>query len=286
MNDFDKDTLKDSIRRDIHDQIHDEIHERFRGRMRGGRLRGRIRRDWDRTDGPFHGIIWGGIVCAVGIVLLLDHLGVISAGNLWRFWPLIVVVAGVVNLTQPGKLFWGALLIVVGVLFQLDSLHIIHFRWAELWPLAVIAAGLMMVWGSIESRRHRVSSPDAKNTMNATSVFGGVERRITAQDFRFGSVSAVFGGVELDFHGAEIDGEEAVMEVNVIFGGVEIRVPDHWHVEARNQPLFGGYSDVTRGAANNSGTGPGAGSGVGPTSSKKTLVITGQVLFGGIEVKN
>jgi len=175
---------------------------------------------------------------------------------------------------------------VVGVLFQLDSLHIIHFRWAELWPLAVIAAGLMMVWGSIESRRHRVSSPDAKNTMNATSVFGGVERRITAQDFRFGSVSAVFGGVELDFHGAEIDGEEAVMEVNVIFGGVEIRVPDHWHVEARNQTLFGGYSDVTRGAANNSGTGPGAGSGVGPTSSKKTLVITGQVLFGGIEVKN
>ena len=114
--------------------------------------------------------------------------------------------------------------------------------------------------------------------MNATSVFGGVERRITAQDFRFGSVSAVFGGVELDFHGADIDGEEAVMEVNVIFGGVEIRVPDHWHVEARNQTLFGGYSDSTRGAVNNSGA--------GPTSSKKTLVITGQVLFGGIEVKN
>jgi DUF4097 and DUF4098 domain-containing protein YvlB len=114
--------------------------------------------------------------------------------------------------------------------------------------------------------------------MNATAVFGGVERRITARDFRFGRVSAVFGGVELDFHGADIEGEEAVMEVNAIFGGVEIRVPDHWNVEARNQTLFGGYSDTTRAAANPSAsdTAPG----------KKLLVITGQVLFGGIEVKN
>jgi hypothetical protein len=91
---------------------------------------------------------------------------------------------------------------------------IVHFRWAEIWPLAVIAAGLMMVWGSIESRRRRISSPDGKSTMNATSVFGGVERRITAQDFRYGGVSAVFGGIELDFHGAEIDGEEAALELN------------------------------------------------------------------------
>ena len=273
MNDFDKDSLKDSIDRDIHDEIHDRI----RGRIRG-QLRGRIRRNWDRSGGPFHGIIWGGVVCVVGIVLLLDHMGWISAGDLWRFWPMIVIVAGLINVMQPGKLFWGALLVVVGTLLQLDSLHIIRFRWAEVWPLAVIAAGLMMIWGSIESRRRRISAPNGQDTMNATSVFGGVERRITAQDFRFGSVSAVFGGVELDFHGADIDGEEAVMEVNVIFGGVEIRVPDHWHVEARNQTLFGGYSDSTRGALNNSGA--------GPTSSKKTLVITGQVLFGGIEVKN
>jgi predicted membrane protein len=269
MTDFDKDSQHDPMHRDLHDQIRDQIRNR---------VRSQVRRSIHGPAGTYQGIFWGGAICVVGIILLLDHMGLVSAGDLWRFWPLLVIVAGAINLTQPGKRPWGAFLIVVGLLFQLDSLNLIHFRWAELWPLAIIAAGLMMIWGSIEARRRRANFPDSQSTMNATSVFGGVERRITARDFRFGRVSAVFGGVELDFHGADIDGDEAVMEVNAIFGGVEIRVPDHWNVEARNQTLFGGYSDTTRGAANPS---------EGATSlSKKLLVITGQVLFGGIEVKN
>ena len=87
--------------------------------------------------------------------------------------------------------------------------------------------------------------------MNATSVFGGVERRITTQDFRFASISAIFGGVELDFHSAEIDGEEGVLEINVVFGGVEIRVPGHWHVERRATTRCSGATrTTTRGTAN------------------------------------
>ena len=71
--------------------------------------------------------------------------------------------------------------------------------------------------------------------------------------------------------------KKRVMDINVIFGGVEIRVPDHWRVEARNQTLFGGYTDTTRGTGNPSGQ---------RHRHQETLVITGQVLFGGIEVKN
>jgi predicted membrane protein len=90
-------------------------------------------------------------------------------------------------------------------------------------------------------------------------------------------VNAVFGGVELDFHGAEIEGNEATIEVNAVFGGVEIRVPDNWRVEARNQTVFGGYTDTTRSAVR------GADGTAVPT---KTLFITGSVVFGGVEVKN
>jgi predicted membrane protein len=261
MTDFDKDSLRDSIHRDIHDRIHDRIHGK---------------RDGSRPD-ALSGVFLGGAICLVGVILLLDHMGLISAGNLWRFWPLLVVVAGAVNLAEPGKRPWGAFLILVGVLFQLDNLGIIRFRWAELWPLAIIAAGAMMVWGSIKARRFKTGVSAGMNSMNATSVFGGVERRVSVRDFKYGSVSAVFGGVELDFRDAEMEGAEAVMEINVIFGGVEIRVPDHWRVEARNQTLFGGYTDSTRGT----GKAPD-----GSVPSNKTLVITGQVLFGGIEVQN
>ena len=260
MTDFDKDSLKDSIRRDIHDRIADRI------------------RDKAARHPPAQGMILGATVCVVGVILMLDHMGVVQAGNLWRFWPMLLVVAGVVNLTEPGKQAWGALLLVIGVLFQLDNLGFIHFRIADLWPLAIITAGVMMIWGSLKARQFKTKVGGAANSMNATSIFGGVERRVGVKDFKYGSVSAVFGGVELDFRDAEMEGEEAVMDVNVMFGGVEIRVPDHWRVEARNQTMFGGYTDATRGTGNPP---PGA-----AVTGPKTLVITGQVLFGGIEVKN
>jgi len=261
MMDFDKDSLKDSIHRDIHDRIQDRIQGKFNRR---------------RPDAS-SGIFLGAVISIIGVIVLLDHLGLISAGNLWRFWPLLLVVAGMVNLMESGKQIWGALLVVVGLLFQLDNLGIIHFRLGDLWPLAIIAAGVMMIWGSFKARRLKTSVFGGSNSMNATSVFGGVERRVSVRDFKYGSVSAVFGGVELDFRDAEMEAEEAVMEINVIFGGVEVRVPDHWRIEARNQTLFGGYTDTTRGYTNAPG---------GPVTSSKTLVITGQVLFGGIEVKN
>jgi predicted membrane protein len=267
MNDFDKDSLRDSIHRDIHDRIRDQIHDRLGNRPYR----------YNRPASTTHGIVWGGAICIVGIMLLLDRMGLVSADHLWRFWPMLMIVAGAINLTQPGKRQWGAFLVVLGALFQLSSLNILHLQWSELWPVMIIAAGAMMIWNSIETRRRRARFPDSENTMNATAVFGGVERRITAQDFQFGGVNAVFGGVELDFHGAEIEGNEATIEVNAVFGGVEIRVPDNWRVEARNQTVFGGYTDTTRSAVR------GADGTAVPT---KTLFITGSVVFGGVEVKN
>ena len=242
------------------------------------RIKERVQRKLNRgRGGTEHGIVWGAVVSLIGIILLLDHLGIVSAHQLWRFWPMLIVVAGVVNFTQRGKRPWGAFLMVVGVLFQLDSLAIIRFHWADLWPLAIIAAGLMMIWGSIESRRLApLAGADGQTGMNATAIFGGIERRISVRDFRWGRASSVFGGMELDFHDADIEGNEAVLEVNAIFGGAEIRVPETWRVESRSQTLFGGYTDETR---------------VAPTldanaSPRKTLIITGTILFGGVEIKN
>jgi predicted membrane protein len=271
MNEWDKDPER--AREAFRANLRDKIRARAAGHAR-----------WRGHDSFQHGVIWGGIICAIGVILLLDHLGMVSADRLWRFWPLLIVFAGVVNLfSQTGGRAWGGLLIVVGTFFQLDSLGIIRFHWGDLWPLAIIAAGVMMIWGSIESRRVRAAvagstgDPNTLNTMNATAVFGGIERRISVRDFRGGRVTAVFGGIELDFRDADIEGDEAVLEVNAIFGGAEIRVPDHWKVEQRGQTLFGGYTDSTRLSAV-------AADGNAP--SKRTLLITGSILFGGVEVTN
>jgi len=108
------------------------------------------------------------------------------------------------------------------------------------------------------------------------AVFGGIERRVTSQDFQGGHINAIFGGVEIDLTDANMQAEEATLEINAIFGGVEIRVPETWQVAFRGTPIFGGIADKTR---------------VGRTTDpsdrrRKVLVLTGTVIFGGVEIKN
>jgi predicted membrane protein len=226
---------------------------------------------------PLSGLIWGVIVALVGVVILLDNMGIIEARHLYRYSPSLLILAGILNLGSRSSRIFGIILILAGALFQLGALGIGHFTWGTLWALIFIAVGLSIIWGSIEGRTRRPpSAGETSNTMNAVAVFSGVERRISSQDFQFGRVMAIFGGAEIDLRQAGIQQETAELEVNAIFGGAEIRVPDSWQVVSRGQFVFAGFSDKTRDVSTVDLSNP----------NRKTLVISGISLFGGVEIKN
>jgi len=265
---------------DLHDQIHRSIHSslprddekqesRSRPMVVGIALRGRGR----------GGVVTGGILMLIGLVFLLDHLGIISIGNPWRFWPMLLVLTGVMNFMSQRRA-WGALLMFAGVVLQLNQLGITHFGWAALWPMMLIAFGLFVMWGSFQWGSKPVASTsaagDPRTTLNEAVVFGGLERRMTSQDFQGGDITAIFGGVELDLTEANMQANEATLAITAIFGGVEVRVPPTWQVAFRGAPIFGGVEDKTRTARVDDPANP----------NLKTLVITGAVIFGGLEIKN
>jgi predicted membrane protein len=270
----------DKFREDLRDRIHEDI----RSRLRTSRPGGMQVHLGDRTGG-----MWAGVVLVlIGTTILLDHLGIISVDRVWRFWPLILIVAGGARFIENrcNRLF-SALLMVVGALLLLGNLGYLRFTWAEVWPLILIAAGVSMIWG--RSLTNRIQAPAARtegtetagktsdpNAVNATALFGGVERRITINNFKSGVVSATFGGIELDFRGADIEGEEAVLYIEAIFGGIELVVPERWIVVYEGQSIFGGYNDETRQPLPDL---PG-------TPARKRLILRGQALFGGITIKN
>lgn len=263
---------------DLHDEIHSTINDSLnrKSRNRGARrpmvvgiaLGGRGR----------SGVATGAILILVGVAFLLDHMGYISIGYLWRFWPLLIVVAGIVNFIWNHRA-WGILLMLAGAVLQLNQLGITHFGWAQFWPMILIGIGILVLWGALEGKKRPVFSgspeTDPRTTLNEAVVFGGLERRMTSQDFRGGEVTTIFGGVELDLSEANMQAEEATLAVTAIFGGVEIRVPPTWQVVFRGAPIFGGIEDKTRTARVQD-----------PTANLKSLVITGAVIFGGLELKN
>jgi len=275
-NKFDANKFSD----DLHDRIHRDIHDGVKtGAEDQGKQCGPIGAAIHVGRRGPSGLFWGAFLVLGGVALLLDHMGIISVDRLWRFWPLLLVCAGIPNFMSRERRLWGILLITGGVLFQLNELGIGHFRWNDIWPMLLIATGLMLMWGAIEARRRPSSPPgggDPRTTLNEVAIFGGIERRVTSQDFQGGHINAVFGGVEIDLTDANMQAEEATLEINAIFGGVELRVPEAWQVAFRGTPIFGGIADKTlrRGSLRPA---------VLPT---RVLVLTGAVIFGGVEIKN
>ena len=224
------------------------------------------------------GLIGGTVVVLVGVVFLLDNLGIVSFGHLFHFWPMILVLVGLGAMTTQQERVKGAVLIVLGAVFELDALGVAHLHWSTLWPLAIIAAGLMVMWTTLEARRLGVVAGDPRTSLNEFALFGGVERRITTQDFKGGVLTAIFAGIEIDLRQAAITADTIELTVNAIFGGCEIRVPENWEIIAHGQGIFGAYVDSTK----SRDLPPEAFAG----TSRKALILQGVAFFGGVEIKS
>lgn len=73
------------------------------------------------------------------------------------------------------------------------------------------------------------------------AIFGGKELLSTATAFRGGSMLAWFGGIAVDLREAQL-APEAHLSVHAIFGGIAIKVPPSWQVEARVRSFGGGVA--------------------------------------------
>src|SRR5262245_47681342 len=93
-------------------------------------------------------VILGLAVMFAGLVLALDSLGFIEAGNIFRFWPLIIVAVGVVKWISPLPQKMSAFIwIVAGVAFLLVSLGRMSF--GGVWALVLFLVGANIAWKSL-----------------------------------------------------------------------------------------------------------------------------------------
>ena len=221
-----------------------------------------------RDRGP---VIGGVVFIVAGLFLLMEKLGWIPGGFVLHFWPMIFVLIGLVKVIYAGGRPTGVVLIALGIFLQLQQIGIIHLNFWDLWPVLIIIAGVGMLWQALVKEGPAISSNEQ---FDAVYIFGGGERRVNTSRYRGGRLFAMFGGYKVDFYHADFEGSQAVLEANAVFGGGEIRVPEHWLVSVQGMGIFGAYEDKTRHFQPD------------PSKPTKTLVIKGVAIFGGIEVKN
>jgi predicted membrane protein len=229
-------------------------------------------------------LVLGLAIALFGVVLVLDRLNLAIASQVLRFWPAVIIAIGALLFVQSRRVGGGANGIVVmgiGGWLLLNSLGVVQVRFWELfWPLVLIAIGTALVMQTL-GRRSIGTAEESDDTLSIFAVLSGVKRASGAARFRGGEVTVFMGGGQIDLRQATIPrGEEAVINIVAVIGGLEIAVPASWTIATPLVPVMGGVEDKRL---------PALPEAVGITAGNLApprLVLRGFVMMGGVQIKN
>lgn len=217
-------------------------------------------------------LLFGTWLAIVGVVFTLDNVGLVDARDWLRWWPVLLVVLGagfLITASRGAEVAAGILWMVVGGAFLLDRLDILPVNVFDLWPLALVGFGIVMVTRALRPRGSTIG--DESSTVHAFAMMSGVTRKTATVAFEGGNLTAIMGGVEVDLRNARMVKQQAVIDCFAFWGGIDLKVPPGWVVHGRVWPFMGGFEDKTTPPL--------------PEDVQGELVITGWAIMGGIAVK-
>ncbi|HLH05196.1 MAG TPA: LiaF domain-containing protein [Bryobacteraceae bacterium] len=227
-----------------------------------------------------------------GVLLFLANLGLLPAFNFWSLWPLFPLAVGVGRLTtdRSAARARGVFLIFIGAFFLALNFGWIHFHTNNenwIFALILIGVGFLALMNVLDSARGihprralgtniwRRGEMDHDSIVADVAVLGSVKRKMDSSNFRGGDLTSILGSIEIDLRPATIAPNPeatAVLNATAIFGGIKVRVPQHWRVKMRGVSVLGNFEDKT--LPPNTGL------------SAPALVITGWSVFGSVEIED
>ena len=255
----------------------------------------------------------GVLILTVGVVLLLQRMGVFFPG--WLFsWPMFLIVIGLIVLVKHRfRSGFGFFMILLGGVFivKREYPHLVDMSYAI--PIGLILLGFyLMVYkknyrgdgfeGSYPSKPRKNKDPFSTGNVQSNyqrpeeSDEDKVDTTIGSQFVDNGDVlhsQALFCGIQKrvlskNFYGGKISTyfggtdidlsqadivETAYLNIDVAFGGVKLIVPPHWELKIDVTNIFAGIEDKRMYPQSAS-------------SSSKVMVIKGSIIFGGLEIKS
>jgi len=213
------------------------------------------------------------ILIGLGLLFLVKLLGINIIGPIVSQWHIGLILLGIallLNASPKQNRTMPYILMGLGALFFLKSIHFFHFSFGGLIvPIILLAAGFHYL-GS----RKKGNDPGNENSVDAMSFLSGVEYKTHSTNLAGGSVTSILGGADINLSDADIDGDHMELHVLALMGGVEIKVPLHWQVNSRAIPILGGVANEASCLAEKL------------NMKKKTLIVKGIAIMGGISIKN
>lgn len=209
-------------------------------------------------------LIIGLTLMALGIVLMLDRLGLASAVELAKYWPVLLVLFGASVAVQSMR--------------RRDPSAPAPRPFIS--PGFVLFAVILAMVLSSGFRGWADSRTLGDDHINLFGVMGSTRATSTSGTFAGAQMGSLMGRSTLDLRQATIaPGEEGVVNVFVAMGRATILVPEGWEVDTSALPVMGAVEDHRWGR--NDDNDPAAAA-AGPPPR---LVLRGVVMMGKVEIE-
>ncbi len=254
-------------------------------------------------------IVFAILVVFSGLLLLGLNLGMLDASlkPILFSWQSLLIAIGIINLFGRDSWIVGIILIAVGGFFLSPLVFSLPFDVKNVFfPVLIIAGGIIILtkvifrkkysgedwmqkWAHYRESSEANCSRDFKGKyshfqhftttdlengyINENNIFSGSKRKFNQEQFKGGRISNIFGGTEIDLSQTTLAEGVNILEIESVFGGVELIIPSDWNVKIQSHSVFGGFVDK-RNYVNSDNT------------SGNELIIKGENIFGGGVVRN
>lgn len=183
------------------------------------------------------------IIIAIGIVLILDNLGIatFNVSNAWLYiYPLLFVVIGLKSMIdrirfKGGSWIFGSFLFIFGSLLILDRFNVIAFVFKDifkLWPLLIIYFGFSFIRSKgsgvvlVNSRKNGMNNKKDYDK-SAFSFVGDLEYNTPNWKVEPMNLTNMAGDYYFDFSKAFIPEKDTPISISAWAGDVRILMPEN-----------------------------------------------------------
>ncbi|MDR1898202.1 MAG: cell wall-active antibiotics response protein [Prevotellaceae bacterium] len=257
------------------------------------------------------GLVLGILLVLLGGILIFVNSDILpkEINRIVISWQMILIFIGIFSFRK--HLLPRICVVFTGIFFMIpklakefpDTFSFVGDNFVSAyWPVFLILAGIIVIYrlsaqrcyekrrlcgkdgtfnckGSrnFHHQRHRRhyftdrKPYEINEDFSKVNVFGYGEYIVIDTEFKGGSLTAVFGGIELDLRKAFMPEGDTYLEIEAVFSGITLFLPDNWMVVPQIETVFGGIDDHRY---------------TGAVDSSRRLIIVGSGVFSGIDFKN
>ncbi len=239
-------------------------------------------------------VVLGSVFILIGLILLAFNFGWLNPAfkPIVFSWPMLLILLAVIGFFKRQILF-PTILLLIGVFYLIPRFEVVYpgllgdadrnFT-SIFWPFLLIIIGLMFIIEIGLKRKKRISfinkivdiqtdATERSGWIIKDVVFSGSESVFLEPTLKGGNIDVVFGGLVIDLRKTTLPTTTVYLDIDAIFGGVTLYIPEDWCVKSNFDSVFGGYSDKRPNTV------------VVDSESSSKLILQGSLIFSGCTVQ-